>query len=86
MINVVISLIYTAYGILKSEVESRAKAGVDIQELTKALFTLEACAMMLEGKQGGLSATVHALNRAIDASQDEEYEVTKKNKNKGKDK
>jgi predicted DNA-binding protein len=78
MINVVISLIYTAIAILQSEVEARLKAASDATGLQKSLFILQAVvAFLRDGDAAGLAGAVNALNRSVDATPQTEVMVIK---------
>ena len=79
MINVVISLIYTAYAILQAEIEQRQKQAADVSKLIKVLHVLDAAGRSLrDGDAGSLDGIVFALNKAVDATPTDEAVVIHK--------
>jgi hypothetical protein len=79
MINVVISLIYTAYAMLQAEIEERQKKAADASKLIKVLHVLDAAGRSLrDGDAGSLDGVVFALNKAVDATPVEEAVVIRK--------
>lgn len=48
MISVVISLLVTAYSILKSEIEARQKMGADVAKMVQVLHSIERCWLELQ--------------------------------------
>lgn len=72
MINIAISLIYTAYSIIQSEIEDRQRKQADVTNLLKILHVLDACGKTLRGDESSLDSLAFALNRALDASDDDE--------------
>ncbi len=76
MLNAIIALIYTAYGLLQSEIEARQKQAADVSKYLKVLYALNACGLALkDDNAAGLEAVVFALNRAKDASVNDELMV-----------
>jgi hypothetical protein len=79
MINVVISLIYTAYAMLQAEIEQRQKQAGDVSKLIKVLHMLDAAGRSLrDGDAGSLDGIVFALNKAVDATPADEAVVIRK--------
>jgi hypothetical protein len=79
MINVVISLIYTAYAMLQAEIEERQKKAADVSKQIKVLHMLDAAGRSLrDGDAGSLDGIVYALNKAVDATPAVEAVVIRK--------